>query len=89
MLEAMSTGCTIIASNTAPVTEYMQDNYNGILVDFNDINAIVKNASEIINNKDKYKEISKNARKTIVDKCKLKDMLEKQINLINTTLKKA
>lgn len=84
MLEAMSTGCTVIASNTQPVTEYMKDNYNGILVDFNDINAIVQKTADVIHNREKYAEISQNARKTIIEKCELKNSLEKQMDIINS-----
>ena len=87
MLEAMATECTIIASNTPPVTEYMQNGYNGILVDFNDINAMVDNVSDIIHNREKYAEITKNARKTILEKCEQKDMIQKQLELINSVIK--
>ena len=34
MLEALATGCLIVASDTAPVTEVIKDNVNGLLVDF-------------------------------------------------------
>ena len=88
MLEAMATECTIVASNTQPVTEYLKDGYNGILVDFNNINDIVKKVTDVLNNKEKYTEISKNARKTIVENLELKDMLKKQLDLINSFTKK-
>jgi glycosyltransferase involved in cell wall biosynthesis len=34
MLEAMSCGCTLVASDTAPVREVVRDGQNGLLVDF-------------------------------------------------------
>ena len=41
MLEAMSAGCLLIASRTAPVTEVLVDGENGRLVDFFDRDALV------------------------------------------------
>ena len=34
MLEAMKYICSLVASNTPPVTEYVKHNHNGLLVDF-------------------------------------------------------
>ena len=89
MLEAMSTGCVVIASNTQPVVEYMEDKKNGLLTEFNDINAVVQYAIDIFHNREKYEEISKNARKTIIERCDLNDMLQKRINLINSLIGKS
>jgi glycosyltransferase involved in cell wall biosynthesis len=41
LLEAMSAGCAIVASNTAPVREAIQDRETGLLVDFFDAPALV------------------------------------------------
>lgn len=40
LLESMSAGCNIIASDTAPVREAIQDGRNGSLVDFFDIKGL-------------------------------------------------
>lgn len=40
LLEAMSTGCCIVASNTAPVAEVIKDGENGLLTDFFDHKAL-------------------------------------------------
>ena len=50
LLEAMATGCCIVASDTAPIKEVIQNNFNGILVDFYDIDLLVKNVNLILNN---------------------------------------
>lgn len=88
ILEAMSTGCCIIASNTPPVLEVMKDNYNGLLVDFFDVNQLVEKIEYALDNKDKMQKIRENARKTILDKYALKNLLPKHFDFINDTIKK-
>jgi glycosyltransferase involved in cell wall biosynthesis len=39
LLEAMAAGCSIVASNTPPVQEVLQDNHSALLVDFFDPEA--------------------------------------------------
>ncbi|MBQ9245778.1 glycosyltransferase [bacterium] len=86
-LEAMAAKCTIIASNTAPVKEVMQDAYNGILTDFFDVNELVRKINEVLDNKDKYKYLGENARKTIVQNYDLKMLLPKYIDFIKSVAK--
>lgn len=75
VLEAMACGCCVVASNTAPVLEVIQDNYNGILSDFFDINQIAQKIEYALDNKDKMQEIRQNARKTILENYNLKKLL--------------
>lgn len=88
VMEAMSTGCRIVASNTSPVQEVIQDNYNGILVDFFNVNQIAEKVEYILDNKEIADKISINARKTIVENYALKDLLLKQVDYILSLLKK-
>lgn len=82
LLEAMATGCCIVASDTAPVKEVIQNNFNGILVDFYDIDLLVKNVNLILNNPENYSNIRTSARKTINEKFELKNLLNKQIEFL-------
>ena len=84
MLEAMAVSCPLIASDTAPVLEYVKDGYNGILVNFNDIDSIAKKAADVINNSGKYVKMTENARKTVIERCELKDMLKQRMDMINS-----
>ena len=78
-LEAMSIGCTIVASDTAPVKEVLKDGYNGILTDFFDINSIVEKVNDVLDNRDKYNYLGENARKTVVQNYDLKKLLPKYV----------
>lgn len=82
LLEAMATGCCIVASDTAPVKEVIQNNFNGILVDFYDIDLLVKNVNLILNNPENFSNIRTSARKTINEKFELKNLLNKQIEFL-------
>lgn len=88
LMEAMSTACPIIASNTPPVREMIQDNYNGILFDFFNIEELVEKIEFALDNRDKMKPLRENARKTILDKYDVKNLVPKQIELIRSLIKK-
>ncbi len=84
MLDAMSVGCCIVASNTEPVLEFMKDNYNALFVDFYDVDGLVKKVEYALDNKDKMQEIRHNARKTIVENYALKDLLPQHIEYLKS-----
>lgn len=80
MLEAMSTGCLILGSRTAPVEEVIQDGENGLLVDFFDVDRIAERLDEVLDNPDAMQSIRANARQTIVDNYNLSDLLPIHLN---------
>jgi len=88
LLEAMSSGCCIVASDTSPVKEVMKDRVNGLLVDFFDVDEIVLKVNEILDNRDKYSMLSENARKTIVENYDLKTLLSQQIKFVKECAKR-
>jgi glycosyltransferase involved in cell wall biosynthesis len=68
MLEAMSTGCALVASATAPVKEIINHADNGLLVDFFDPNALADTLLHILHNPQQYAAMRARARQTIVDR---------------------
>lgn len=65
LLEAMATGCAVIASKTAPVEEVISHGGNGLLVDFFDIAGIAEAVGHVLAHPDDYKAMRRQARQTI------------------------
>ena len=87
MLEALSTGCLIVASNTAAVTEVIEDGVNGLLVDFFSPKEICSRVEEALNNPEKMSLIRETARETILEKYDLAQLLPKHLEWIQQDLK--
>jgi glycosyltransferase involved in cell wall biosynthesis len=86
ILDAMSAGCCIVASNTAPVLEVIEDNYNGLLVDFFNIDELVAKLEYALNNKEKMQKIRQNARQSVVEKYDLAKVVPMQIMTIQKVI---
>ena len=83
MLEAMSLEALVIGSDTDPVKEVIQNKKNGLLFDFHDHKMLAKNVIDVLDNKDDFDQMRKNARKTIVDNYDLKSVcLPQHLKLI-------
>lgn len=68
MLEAMSAGCLVLASATAPVEEVIQDGVNGMLFPFQSPQILAAKAIHALANTDDYSELRASARQTILTK---------------------
>ena len=88
LLDAMAVGCCIVASDTRPVTEFMTDNYNGLLVDFFNVDQLVDKIVYALDNQDKVQIIRDNAVKTILDDYDFKDTLPRHIDFIKSFIRK-
>lgn len=62
LLEAMSIGCSVVASDTAPVREVIKHNTNGILVDFFDTAAVANKTLKLIENAETRSKLGRNAQ---------------------------
>ena len=66
LLEAMSAGCTIIGSNTAPVTELLIDGETGVLIDFFNTKELAEQCIKLLEDRAQRTELQINAREHIV-----------------------
>jgi len=62
VLEAMSTGCAIVASDTPPLHEVIRHNDNGRLFNFFDQQALVNNVCELLDDPQERARLGANAR---------------------------
>jgi glycosyltransferase involved in cell wall biosynthesis len=81
-MEAMAAECLIVASDTAPVREVMQDSRNGLLVDFFDRDGLVRRVEEALKGGQAIESLRKAARQTIIDEYSLARCMPKQLELI-------
>lgn len=68
LLESMSAGVPLVASATAPVQEVVQDECNGMLVDFFSPQALVEKACELLTDQDKARALGDAARRTVLER---------------------
>lgn len=87
LLEAMSSECAIVASNTAPVTEFIEQGKQGLLVDFFSREQLVNAVSELLEDEALSKKLGAAAREKIVTGYDLQTQcLPKQIEFITGQL---
>jgi glycosyltransferase involved in cell wall biosynthesis len=62
LLEAMSAGCAIVASDTQPLHEAIEDGRTGRLVNFFDPNALAERVCELLEDEPQRKRLGEQAR---------------------------
>jgi glycosyltransferase involved in cell wall biosynthesis len=82
LMEALSAGCVVIGSDTAPVREVI-GNGNGILVPFFDVNQLAESVIEALAHRHRFSSMREQARQTIIEHYDLaKICLPKMMDLI-------
>ena len=66
LLEAMSAGCAVVASNTAPVAEVLEDQQQGLLFDFFDADGLVRRVCEVLSRPEGFTAMRQQARQAMV-----------------------
>jgi glycosyltransferase involved in cell wall biosynthesis len=81
-LEAMAMGCLLVASDTEPVREVVEDGVNGLLVDFFDSDAMADRIAACLSDPERFAPIRARARETILAKYALARCLPQQVRLV-------
>ncbi len=82
MLEALSTGCVIVASDTAPVREFVTHNENGLLADFFDPQAFAAQLSIALAGGPSIDLMRRKARQTILDRWSAEHAVTRHMALV-------
>lgn len=83
LLEAMAAGCVVVGSDTAPVREVIRHGYNGYLVPFFDIQAIVQQIETVLDASPALLQIiRKQARQTVEQHYSAHQGIQEYIGLI-------
>ncbi|WP_181699086.1 glycosyltransferase [Chthonobacter albigriseus] len=67
LLDAMAAESLIVASDTAPVRDVVENGRNGLLVEFFDTDALADTVVEACRNPERYRGIRQAARRTVVE----------------------
>lgn len=78
MLEAMATGTLVVASDTEPVREVIEDGRNGLLAPFFDVDGLVDRIEAVLSGKVDRASLRQAARRTIVERYALPLILPRQ-----------
>jgi len=87
MLEAMSAGCVVVGSSTAPVQEVIRHGENGWLVDIFDIEAIARQVVAVLADRHAQQGIRQAARRHILENFDLRTIcLPAQLNMLRIAM---
>lgn len=88
LLEAMSCGALVVASDTAPVREVMTDGINGVLVDFFRPDLLAEALDKACDEPRAYDQIREKARATVVAQYDLSSCLNHRLRWLTGLLEK-
>ena len=84
LMEAMASGCCIVASSTSPVEEMITSGDQGQLVDFFDPDALAQQVDHLLQNPEQRQRLGQRARQHIFEGgYDLQNALKKQVKLLN------
>lgn len=81
LLQAMSSGATIVASATPPVEEVIEHSRQGLLAGFDDVDALTARALEVLRDPEAHRPLGAAARQRIVERYEQRACIERLVAL--------
>ena len=81
MMDAMSCGAVVLASDTSPVKEMIRDGENGLLADFFNPEAFADKACEVLRDPDAFRHVGQAAERMITEQYSLDAVLPQMLQL--------
>ena len=81
MMDALSCGAVVLASDTAPVKEMIADGENGLIVDFFDPGALADKAVKVLQDPAAYRPLGRRAEEIVKERYSLEAVLPRMLAL--------
>lgn len=81
LMDALACGCTVLASDTAPVREMIENGKNGLLADFFDVEGWADKASRVLDAPQEYRHLGAAGAELIREKYSLEVCLPQMLKL--------
>ncbi|MBI1309754.1 glycosyltransferase [bacterium] len=85
MVDAMSCGAVVVASDQECVREYIEPGRNGLLVDFFDIDGLARQVIEVLRDPAAYRSLGEAATRTVAEKYSLDVAVPKLVQFFEQT----
>ena len=81
LFDALACGCTVLASDTAPVQEVIQHGVNGLLVDFFDVESFVAAANQVLDDPVAHRHLGQMGLQLVREQYSMEKCLPKMLSL--------
>jgi glycosyltransferase involved in cell wall biosynthesis len=86
LMNALACGCTVLASNTAPVQEIIQHEHNGLLADFFDVDGLTREALRVLDEPARYRPLAEAGVRLIDEKYSLARTVPQMLSFYRRTV---
>jgi len=89
LFNALSCGCTVVASNTPPVRELIEHETTGLLADFHDVDTFTKYALRVLRDPSEHRHMGETGRRLICEKYTVEQSISRMLQLYERVISTA